>query len=93
MSVGEDRVRIGFNPSDEPMVDDFKLATASLINMCNAGLTATAEPEEKRLWSLAMTHYEDAAMWAVKASTYQQAMQQQRQHGEENRSSDDPNQG
>jgi hypothetical protein len=29
----------------------------------------TDDPEIRRLWALAMTAYEEAAMWAVKAAT------------------------
>ena len=66
MSIGEDRVRIKFNPSADSLVDEIKQKTAELINLC---YREAASPEEHRLWALAMTHYEDAAMWAVKAAT------------------------
>jgi len=69
MSIGEDRVRIKFNPSADNNVDTIKQETARLINHCGSYLDLSENPEERRLWSLAMTHYEDAAMWAVKAAT------------------------
>jgi hypothetical protein len=77
MSIGEDRVRIKFNPSASNLVDDIKQRTAALIDMCEERKEARAQPapltaaqsEVNRLWSLAQTHYEDAAMWAVKAAT------------------------
>ena len=67
MTIGEDRVRTKFNPSADTLVDQIKQKTAELIDLCNHRVGSA--PEEGRLWSLAMTHYEDAAMWAVKAAT------------------------
>jgi hypothetical protein len=69
MSLGEDRVRIKFNPSSDSLVDKIKQKSAELINLCNAENDKHDDPEKGRLYSLAMTHYEDAAMWAVKAAT------------------------
>jgi hypothetical protein len=68
MTLGEDRVRVKFNPSADGLVDQIKQLTAELIDLCNADRD-NDNPEANRLWSLAMTHYEDAAMWAVKAAT------------------------
>lgn len=71
MSLGEDRIRIKFNPSDKSDVYVIKAKTAELIDLLdrlrNKG---SADGEHQRLWSLAQTHYEDAAMWAVKAVTF-----------------------
>jgi len=69
MALGEDRIRVQFNPSSNTLVDQIKAATAELINTCNAQNDTHDDAEEGRLWSLAMTHYETAAMWAVKAAT------------------------
>jgi hypothetical protein len=70
MTIGEDRVRVKFNPSGDGLVNGIKQQTAKLIDACNEGLQRQdGTAEEKRLWALAMTHYEDAAMWAVKAAT------------------------
>jgi hypothetical protein len=70
MSLGEDRVRVKFNPSDNTVVSQIKQKTAELIDLCHAH-AAGFKPDDEggRLWSLAMTHYEDAAMWATKAAT------------------------
>ena len=65
MSVGEDRVRIKFNPSADTLVDKIKQKTAELIDLCEIKL----KEKDGRLAALAQTHYEDAAMWAVKAAT------------------------
>lgn len=71
MSLGEDRVRIKFNPSYSSRVSLLKQKTAELIDLCEQGRNAgSADGEHQRLWSLAQTHYEDAAMWAVKAATF-----------------------
>lgn len=64
MSIGEDRVRVKFNPSADSIVDQIKQKTAELIDLCE-----TLKPLDGRLASLAQTSYEEAAMWAVKAAT------------------------
>jgi hypothetical protein len=64
MSIGEDRVRIKFNPSDNTLVAQIKQKSAELIDLCE-----TIKGKDPRLVALAQTHYEDAAMWAVKAAT------------------------
>jgi hypothetical protein len=64
MSIGEDRVRIKFNPSANGVVDQIKQKSAELIDLCE-----TLKGKDARLAALAQTHYEDAAMWAVKAAT------------------------
>jgi len=70
MTLGEERVRVSFNPSSESEVDEIKRLTADLINRCAAHKDQSEiSGEELRLWSLAMTDYEQACMWAVKAVT------------------------
>lgn len=74
MSLGEDRVRIKFNPEDRELVSQLKQKTAELIDMCDKAADVSGQNPElrgeiHRLWSLAMTAYEEAAMWAVKAAT------------------------
>jgi hypothetical protein len=69
MSLGAARVRESFNPSKDSLVDKIKRYTADLIDLCEEGRGKTNDGEEIRLWALAMTQYEDAAMWAVKAAT------------------------
>lgn len=67
-TVGEYRVGIDFNPSGNPDVEEIKKIAAGLIDLCYAR-SSTTDPEVGRLWVLAMTHFEDGAMWAVKAAT------------------------
>lgn len=69
MSLGEDRVRIKFNPSDNSLVGQIKQKTAELIDLCEEAKRDADTGEQTRLWHLAMTAYEEAAMWAVKAAT------------------------
>lgn len=64
LSVGEQRVRITFNPSNDDAVFQIKQKAAELINLCE-GLKS----KDGRLASLAQTTFEEAAMWAVKAAT------------------------
>lgn len=75
MSLGEDRVRIKFNPSDDSLVAKIKQKSAELIDLCeemkSSAQKAGSQSEVIRLCALAQTHYEDAAMWAVKASTFE----------------------
>lgn len=64
ISIGEQRVRTEFNPSNDGIIDQIKQKTAELINLCE-----TLKEKDGRLASLAQTEYETAAMWAVKAAT------------------------
>lgn len=69
MTLGEARVRISFNPSEDSLVDQIKEDTAALIDLCET-MTTGAEPEKMRLIALAQRCYEEGAMWAVKAATF-----------------------
>ncbi len=67
LTKGENRVRVNFNVSGSGDVDKIKTKTAELINLIDSLPNKNGEME--RLKSLAMTAYEEAAMWAVKAAT------------------------
>lgn len=73
MTKGEYRVGINFNPSNDDTVGKIKRLAADFIdaidNIPEASMNPRQEPEVRRLKALAMTHVEDAAMWAVKAAT------------------------
>lgn len=77
MTIGEERVRLTFNPSDNPLVTELKQKSAAMIDLCEKAKwphspdndQAHANNEALRLWALAQTAYEEAAMWAVKAAT------------------------
>lgn len=64
MTLGEHRVRLTFNPSDDSIVAQIKKQSAALIDLCEQIKT-----KDPRCAALAQTHYEDAAMWAVKCAT------------------------
>jgi len=66
-SLGEQRVRTDFNVTKSGIVDEIKTKSAELINLVNS--MEQKGSEHGRLKSLAMTAYEEAAMWAVKAAT------------------------
>jgi hypothetical protein len=68
-TLGEKRVRVSFNPSHTSEVDKIKMLTAELIDMCNDLMIDTTNNDQARCAAIAMTHYEEAAMWAVKAAT------------------------
>lgn len=68
MTIGEDRVRVKFNPSANGTVDQIKQKTAELIDIVNT-LDVSPNGERVRCMRLAQTAYEEAAMWAVKAAT------------------------
>jgi hypothetical protein len=65
--LGEQRVRVDFNVTKSGLVDTIKVKTAELINLVNE--VEQMGSEHGRLKSLAMTAYEEAAMWAVKVAT------------------------
>lgn len=71
-SLGEARVRVSFNVTDNSVVNELKLLAAQLINTISAiedGTNRVDSKEVGRLKALAMTAVEEAAMWAVKAET------------------------
>lgn len=80
VTLGEYRVGIKFNPSNNSTVDKIKRAAADLIDLIEEDIVSTIDWEADRnehMWfnevarlkSLALTRVEEAAMWAVKAAT------------------------
>ena len=78
MTLGTDRVRVSFNPAGNTDVNDIKQRAADCIDWCegkrveiinNQTGTDPAVGEKVRLLALAMTAFEEAAMWAVKGVT------------------------
>lgn len=65
-SLGEYRVGITFNPSNNAKVDEIKEVCAEAIDLIDA---IEGDGEVQRLKALAITHIEDGAMWGVKAAT------------------------
>lgn len=73
MSLGERRVRVEFNPSGVGNVNFIKEKSAELINVVEDLKPkdgSMMSGEKARLIALAQTYYETAAMWAVKAATF-----------------------
>ncbi len=68
-TVGEQRVRIDFNVSGSDKVAEIKRKAAELINLVEA-IDSTGSEELERIKYLASYQFEDGAMWAVKAATY-----------------------
>ena len=69
MSLGEDRVRVSFNPGGNDLVSIIKARAANLIDKCEEMRDGTSPSEKGRLIALAQTAFEEGAMWAVKAAT------------------------
>jgi len=68
-TLGEQRVRLSFNPNANARVETIKTRCASIIDLCEDMKVGETRSEVIRLLSLAQTHVEDAAMWAVKGAT------------------------
>ena len=65
-TLGEQRVRLDFNPNGDTMVGDIKEQVARLIDIME-----DLKQEGKDGWTcvVAQTELETACMWAVKAAT------------------------
>lgn len=64
MTLGQDRVRLGFNPGGNTAVTDIKQRAADCIDWLEA-----FKQLDPRLCAIAQTCFEEAAMWAVKLVT------------------------
>lgn len=64
MSKGTDLVRLSFNPNANPLVESVKQAVADLIDGVEEH-----KHLDPRLAALAITAFEEGAMWAVKLVT------------------------
>lgn len=68
-TLGEQRVRVDFNASGDDNISLLKKRAAEDIDLCETLKAINPSGEKARLFSLAQTAYEQAAMWAVKAAT------------------------
>lgn len=73
-TLGEKRVRVKFNPSNDDYVHQIKQKSAELINLIGDSAPKPEWNDEQvksfmRLQSLAFTAVEEAAMWGVKMAT------------------------
>lgn len=69
LTRGEYLVGLTFNPSNDEKVTELKTKAAAFIDAVDAIQSRFGEMD--RLKALAITHAEDASMWAVKAATKQ----------------------
>lgn len=71
-TLGQNRVRSGFNPSEDPQVAKLKALAASFIDECEAMKDTPPTPgnEKNRVLAIAQTEIETAAMYAVKGATF-----------------------
>ncbi len=73
-TLGEKRVRVDFNVSKDAYVSEIKQKAAELINLIDSAANKPEWNDEtlkewSRLKALALTAFEEGAMWAVKAAT------------------------
>ena len=66
-TLGEKRVKIDFNTTNDSLVDQIKRKSAELIDLCEE-MRGDGSNDKQRVISLAQTGFEDACMWAVKAN-------------------------
>lgn len=67
-TYGQKAVGINFNPSGDSIVDRIKIHCANIIDCMNENRNLPiSTPEQKRLYSIAITEIQAAQMWAVKA--------------------------
>lgn len=65
-TLGEERVGVDFNPSNNEAVHRLKEKAADLINDINALIEPRERSEKTRCMNVAMNKIEEGAMWAVK---------------------------
>lgn len=73
-TLGEKRVRVDFNVSDDTYIGQIKATGANFIDLVDRAANNPKWSDDTlkewiRLKALAMTAAEEAAMWAVKAAT------------------------
>ena len=66
-TLGEKRVKIDFNTTNDSLVDQIKRKSAELIDLCEE-MRGDGSSDKQRVISLAQTGFEDACMWAVKGN-------------------------
>lgn len=70
MSYGQKAVGISFNPAQDQDVAEVKTLCAELIDKMNGMRNLSLSPEQKRLYSIAITSFQESQMWGVKAITW-----------------------
>ncbi len=70
LTFGEKAVGLNFNPSNDPKVQEMKVAYAKIIDTLNDLRNGSESQEQKRHCSIGITDAETAQMRAVKAITW-----------------------
>lgn len=71
MTFGKKAVGLTFNPSGDPDVTLIKQGFADLIDFYNdKRASPQCTPEQRRLYSIAITEAQTSQMWGVKAVTW-----------------------
>jgi hypothetical protein len=70
LTFGEKAVGLTFNPGGHPAVNEIKRHYAGVIDYLNDA-RKSANPEQARMLSVAITEAQTSQMWAVKAVTWQ----------------------
>jgi len=74
LTFGEKAVGLSFNPSNDPKVQELKMAFAKAIDLLDTMKPAyDGKPNEvARMCAIAITEAQTAQMWAVKAATWKE---------------------
>ena len=72
LTFGEKAVGLNFNPGQNPAVHRAKQNAAFCIDQLNDLRNETTDPEVNLMCSTAITYYQTAQMWVVKAITWNQ---------------------
>lgn len=70
LTFGEKAVGMTFNPGGNTHVTAIKALFGYAIDDLNTRRAMTGDPEQKRMYSIAITEAQTAQMWAVKAVTW-----------------------
>lgn len=70
LTFGQKAVRLSFNPSGSPEVNEIKQAYANIIDTLNDLRNSTMSIEVKRMASTAITEAQTSQHWAVGALTW-----------------------
>lgn len=70
LTFGERACGVSFNPGGVPVVHAVKKAYAEIVDQLNDIRVNDADPEVKRMCSVAITELQTSQMWAVKAVTW-----------------------
>jgi hypothetical protein len=70
LTFGQKACGVSFNPGGNPAVAMMKDQFAAVVDVLQTNREMHADPEVKRMLSVAITEVQTAQMWAVKAITW-----------------------